>query len=106
MKAHEGETQVIRLLSFNDLRQQKNWPYSKVHTWRLIKAGKFPHPKKLGLGKNGKNIWIEDEYDAAVAALLGDSHSVVAERTDAPEAAMPGKAKPGALATATGSNGD
>jgi prophage regulatory protein len=73
---------MIKLLSFDDLRQQKNWPYSKVHTWRLIKAGKFPHPKKLGLGKNGKNIWTEDEYDAAVRTLLGDE-SKVAER-DAP----------------------
>jgi predicted DNA-binding transcriptional regulator AlpA len=65
----------MKLLSFDDLRQHKGWPYSKVHTWRLIKAGKFPHPKKLGLGKNGKNTWTEDEYDAALKSLLGETRS-------------------------------
>jgi hypothetical protein len=64
----------MRLLSFDDLRQ-RGWPYSKVRTWRLVRAGKFPAPKKLGLGKNGKNTWTEDEYDAAVKALLGETPS-------------------------------
>jgi prophage regulatory protein len=61
----------MRLLSFDDLRQ-RGWPYSKVHTWRLVRAGKFPAPKKLGLGENGKNVWTEDDVDAALKTLLGE----------------------------------
>jgi predicted DNA-binding transcriptional regulator AlpA len=62
----------MKLLSFEGLRE-RGWPYSKVHTWRLIKAGKFPQPKKLGLGDNGKNVWTEEEYDAALKTLLGEA---------------------------------
>ena len=60
----------MKLLTFENLRE-RGWPYSKVHTWRLIRAGKFLAPKKLGFGPNAKNVWPEDEYEAAIKTLLG-----------------------------------
>ena len=60
----------MKLLTFDNLCD-RGWPYSKVHTWRLIRAGKFPAPKKLGFGSNGKNVWPAEEYEAALKALLG-----------------------------------
>ena len=59
----------MKLLTFDNLCE-RGWPYSKVHNWRLIRAGKFPAPKKLGFGSNGKNVWTEDEYEAAIKTLL------------------------------------
>jgi predicted DNA-binding transcriptional regulator AlpA len=64
----------MKLLTFNNLRE-RGWPYSKSHTWRLIRAGKFPKPKKLGLGQNAKNVWPEDEYEAAIKTLLSGQSS-------------------------------
>jgi predicted DNA-binding transcriptional regulator AlpA len=60
----------MKLLTFSNLRE-RGWPYSKSHTWRLIRAGKFPTPKKLGFGPNAKNVWPEDEYEAVIKTLLG-----------------------------------
>jgi prophage regulatory protein len=57
--------------------QAKGIKYSAAHRWRLIKAGKFPKPVKLGLGRNA---WVEEEVDAYLAGL-------VAARDSAPEAA-------------------
>ena len=64
----------MKLLTFSNLRQH-GWPYSKSHTWRLIRAGKFPAPKKLGFGPNAKNVWPEDEYEAVIKTLLGEQSS-------------------------------
>jgi len=64
----------MKLLTFNNLRE-RGWPYSKPHTWRLIRAGKFPAPKKLGFGPNSKNVWEEDVYEAAIKMLLGEQSS-------------------------------
>ena len=36
------------LLSIDDLKPLKGIPYSKPHLWRLIRAGKFPRPIRLG----------------------------------------------------------
>jgi len=64
----------VKLLTFETLRE-RGWPYSKVHTWRLIRAGKFPAPKKLGFGPNSKNVWEEDVYEAAIKTLLSEQSS-------------------------------
>jgi predicted DNA-binding transcriptional regulator AlpA len=64
----------VKPLTFDNLRE-RGWPYSKSHTWRLIRAGKFPPPKKMGLGPNAKNIWPEEEYQAAVTRLLSGQPS-------------------------------
>ena len=39
------------LLGYDDLKLL-GVPYSKVHIWRLIRAGKFPAPVKFGDGPN------------------------------------------------------
>lgn len=50
-----------RVLTFEDLKTKKNWPYTAVHTRRLILAGKFPKPWKSG--EAGLNLWLESEID-------------------------------------------
>jgi len=52
-----------RLMTWKQLVDEKGHPYSRVHTDRLEKAGKFP--KRLKLGPN-KVAWDEAEYDAWV----------------------------------------
>jgi prophage regulatory protein len=50
----------VRLLSYDELRRQKGIPYSKVHLWRLERAGKFPRRVQLGENRHG---WLESEID-------------------------------------------
>jgi predicted DNA-binding transcriptional regulator AlpA len=64
----------MKVLTHDDI-VERGWPYSKSHTWRLIRAGKFPKPKKLGFGPNAKNVWPEDEYEAAIKTLLSGQSS-------------------------------
>jgi len=33
------------------------WPYSRTHTWRLMKAGKFPKSFKLADFPNSHPVW-------------------------------------------------
>jgi prophage regulatory protein len=56
----------MRLLSYEDL-ESKGIPYSRPHIWRLIKAGKFPKPVKIGAAKN---CWVESEVDALIEARI------------------------------------
>lgn len=50
-----------RVLSFNDLNDKKGIRWTRQHTWREVKAKRFPAPVRLG----GNTIaWIEDEIDA------------------------------------------
>jgi prophage regulatory protein len=44
--------------------------FSRQHLFRLIKAGKFPRPIKMGGG--GRNTWIADEIDARIAARISE----------------------------------
>jgi len=57
------EAPMARKLTFQDLKAQKGWPYSRQHTHRLIKAGLFPAPDKLYPGAS-LNTWDEDAIDA------------------------------------------
>lgn len=50
----------MQLLDYEDLKA-KGIKYSKPHIWRLVKAGQFPQPIKLG---NGRNTWVEEELDS------------------------------------------
>ena len=36
-----------RVLTFKDLKDKKGWPYTAVHTQRLVKQGKVPKPFKI-----------------------------------------------------------
>jgi len=38
--------------------KKKGWPYSRQHTYRLIKAGKFPEPKKFSNFRGGRVAWL------------------------------------------------
>lgn len=60
-----------RLYTFKDLKPIKGWPYSRGHTTRLIKAGKFPKPKKAPGGN--LNIWTDEQIEAYYAQLSDDS---------------------------------
>ena len=51
----------MKVLGDEDLRE-KGIPFSRQHRNRLIKAGKFPAPIKLGSG-NTTNAWLETEVD-------------------------------------------
>ena len=58
-----------RLLDSDDL-----WAcgirFSRQHLYRLIKAGKFPRPIKLGSG--GRNAWLASELNLWIAARIGE----------------------------------
>ena len=56
-----------RLYTFLELKQERGWPYSRQHTDRLIKAGRFPRPKKAPGGS--LNIWTSDQIDTYYKSL-------------------------------------
>ena len=55
-------------LTFRDLKTKKGWPYSRQHTHKLVKAGRFPTPDKLYEG-GLLNVWDEDKIDTHLAAV-------------------------------------
>ena len=50
-----------RLLSYRDV--QERVLFSDEHIRRLVKAGRFPPPVKLGLGKSARVGWPEEEIN-------------------------------------------
>lgn len=56
----------MHLLSWEDV-QKRGVRFSRQHRDRLIKAGKFPKPVKLG---ENSNAWPDVEIDAYFAALI------------------------------------
>jgi predicted DNA-binding transcriptional regulator AlpA len=63
-----------RILTFRELKPRKGWPYSRQHTHRLIRAGRFPRPRKLP-GGGLLNIWDEDVIDAFLASITDADES-------------------------------
>ena len=59
MPVYNGASVRLRILSLSDLRELGIY-YSRVHIYRLVKAGKFPAPIKVGQNRIG---WIESEID-------------------------------------------
>ena len=57
-----------RLLSFNELRD-RGITYSKVQIWRMVRAGRFPAPVKLG---PSRSAFVEAEVDAWVEARMAE----------------------------------
>ncbi len=57
-----------KVYTFKTLKSERGWPYSRQHTHRLIKAGRFPPPKKAPGG--ALNIWTEDQIDHYYASVL------------------------------------
>jgi prophage regulatory protein len=56
-----------KLLSFAELKSAKGIPFSRQHIHRLVSAGQFPQPIKLGLATNA---WLENEIDAWLEARI------------------------------------
>jgi predicted DNA-binding transcriptional regulator AlpA len=46
-----------------DWRGLKNmgWPFSRAHTWRMMKARVFPQSSKLGDHRNSHPVWVVKE---------------------------------------------
>ena len=55
----------MKLLDREALKE-KGISHSETQLWRLVKAGKFPQPIKVG----GKNAWVESEIDAWIEARM------------------------------------
>ena len=55
------------VLTFRELKERKKWPYSREHTARLVKQGRFPKPFKMGAGPSSHNMWRESDIDAYFA---------------------------------------
>jgi prophage regulatory protein len=75
MMWRNAEKDTMKILSYDDLRTVKGVVYSRVHLWRLEKAGQFP--KRVSSA--ARHGWVDSEVDDWLAARL-------AER-DAPEVA-------------------
>jgi prophage regulatory protein len=56
----------MRLLPWPALKEAKGWPYTRRHTDRLVKAGKFPSPIRVG---ERRIAWDEAVVDAHLAAV-------------------------------------
>jgi prophage regulatory protein len=59
----------MRLVDYEALKQ-RGFRYSRTHLWRLVKAGQFPKPVKLGGG--ARNAWIESEIDEFISAMMAE----------------------------------
>jgi prophage regulatory protein len=62
------------MVTFKGLKA-KGHPFTRRHTERLVKEGKFPAPVQVG---ENRIAWFEDEVDAHYARLA-------AERSPQPE---------------------
>jgi prophage regulatory protein len=51
----------MKLLSYPDLQAEKGIRFSRQWIAKLVKAGQFPAPVKLGVATNG---FVESEIDA------------------------------------------
>ena len=59
----------MKILSYADLRSERGIKFSKVHLWRLERAGKFPKRVSLGKARHG---WLETEINEWILARLAE----------------------------------
>ena len=64
-----------RLIFYEDLRA-KGVPYSKIHLWKLEKAGKFP--RRVPIGAN-RHAWVESEIDAHIDEKISQRDAAVVD---------------------------
>ena len=57
----------MKLIAPEDLELKKGIKFSPCHLHRLVKAGKFPKPIKIGSSKRGRNAFVEKEIDDWIA---------------------------------------
>jgi prophage regulatory protein len=74
------EMKAPKLLSLDGLRG-KGITFHRTHIDRLIRAGKFPRPIKIG---ENKNAWLEDEIDAHIAGKKAERDSTSSRLCRAP----------------------
>jgi prophage regulatory protein len=65
----------MRVLSLPELKSVKGIKFSRQHIHRLVAAGKFPAPIKLGQNTNG---WVEREVDEYLSSRITARDSVPA----------------------------
>jgi prophage regulatory protein len=69
----------VTFLRFPELAR-KGIPFSRQHIHRLIAAGKFPRPVKIGAATNG---FVETEIDEWCAAKIAARDARVADEATA-----------------------
>jgi predicted DNA-binding transcriptional regulator AlpA len=47
----------LRLVSWKMLKE-RNWPYTRTHTWRKIRKHEFPEPHKYGTHRGARVMWV------------------------------------------------
>jgi prophage regulatory protein len=57
----------MKIFSYADLASERGIRFSKVHLWRLERAGKFPKRVPLGVARHG---WLETEIDEWIAGRV------------------------------------
>ncbi len=68
MPIYNSAGERLKILSLEDLRE-RGILYSRVHIGRLVKAGKFPAPIKVGQNRIG---WVEREIDEWLNAKIAE----------------------------------
>jgi prophage regulatory protein len=63
----------MKLLNHESLKA-KGITYSRVQLWRLVRAGKFPAPIKVG---ENRNAWVESEIDTWIEKRIAERDSKV-----------------------------
>lgn len=63
----------MKLLDQDGLAQ-KGIQFSDTHIWRLVRAGNFPKPVKIG----NRNHWVESEIDQYITNKLKQRDGVAA----------------------------
>jgi hypothetical protein len=62
-----------KVYTFKTLKSERGWPYSRQHTQWLIKAKRFPAPRKAPGGV--LNIWTDEDIDLYYASLATSDKS-------------------------------
>jgi prophage regulatory protein len=63
----------MKLLDLDGLAE-KGVKFNDVHIWRMVRAGDFPKPVKIG----NRNHWVETEIDQYIADKLKQRDGVAA----------------------------
>lgn len=62
----------MQVLSYPELRDRKGIVWSRAHVYRMIHAGEFPPPLKLG---EGTAAWLEEEIDCWLGGRVAERES-------------------------------
>ena len=76
----------MRVLSYPELRNRKGIVWSRAHVYRMIHAGKFPLPLKLGEGTAAR---LEEEIDRWLGGHLAERRKPATTCLTGPLASSP-----------------